>query len=38
MAWCSQCGDEFSPVEYRPPSIGDPNFCSDECEEEYRDR
>lgn len=37
MAWCAQCRDEFDPVEYRQPSVDDPNFCSDLCEEEYAD-
>ncbi len=35
MAWCSTCGDEFAPVEYRPPSVEGPNFCSDPCEEKF---
>jgi hypothetical protein len=36
-AWCSTCGDEFSPVEYAPaPQDPDePRFCSDECENLY---
>jgi hypothetical protein len=40
-AWCSECGDEFTPIEGRPPS-DDPadqsNFCSDDCYDRYHER
>lgn len=32
-AWCGWCREEFEPVEYRPASIDELNFCSDYCEE-----
>lgn len=39
-AWCTRCGDEFAPIEGRPPS-DDPddqsNFCSDRCYDEHHD-
>lgn len=38
---CSECGDEFGPIEGQVPS-GDPadqsNFCSDDCYCQYFDR
>lgn len=34
MIFCANCGDEFEPVEYRPASIDDDNFCSELCEQE----
>lgn len=33
MTFCSWCGDEYSPVEYRPASFDGPNFCSSDHEE-----
>lgn len=35
MIYCAWCGDPFDPVEYRPPSIDEPNFCSDLCEDAH---
>lgn len=37
MTYCTQCTDEYEPVEYNEPSL-DPdelNFCSDGCEETF---
>lgn len=36
ISYCTHCGDEFHPVEYRPASADpdEPRFCSDECEDE----
>lgn len=39
--WCTECGDEFYPIEGRIPS-DDPadqsNFCDDDCYDTYHDR
>lgn len=37
MWFCSECGDQFDPVEYRHPDPDGPNFCSSECEDEFLD-
>lgn len=38
MRWyCSECSDEFYPVEYVTPDEIGPNFCSTECEDEFLD-
>jgi hypothetical protein len=36
-AFCTQCGDEFDPVEYVtvPQDPGEPRFCSGECEDDF---
>ena len=36
-AWCTQCGDEFAPVEGNdPPQDPDePRFCSSQCEDDW---
>lgn len=31
--YCSTCGEEFDPVEYREVPAGEEEFCSPECEE-----
>lgn len=38
-AGCTQCGDEFAPVEGSPAPLDpdEPRFCSDGCEEAYND-
>lgn len=37
MTFCSECGDEFSPVEYVtvPQDPHEVRFCSSECESLY---
>lgn len=37
-AWCSQCGDEFDPIEGNEPAVDpdEPRFCSDECAEYWQ--
>ncbi len=36
-AWCTWCGDAFSPVEYAPVPISPftPRFCSTACSEAF---
>lgn len=34
-AWCWQCGNEFTPVEYHPADLSEPNFDTPECEALY---
>jgi hypothetical protein len=36
-AFCTECGDEFSPVEYAPVPVDpdEPRFCSSACEALY---
>lgn len=31
--YCSWCGNEFAPVEYREVPAGELEFCSDSCED-----
>lgn len=35
MWFCSECGDQFDPVEYRQIDPDGENFCSSECEDEW---
>ena len=35
MTFCSECKDQFDPVEYRHPDPDGPNFCSSECEDRW---
>lgn len=37
MTWCTECGEEFAEVEYRPVPVdpGDERFCSDGCEDAF---
>lgn len=36
-AWCTNCGDEFAPVEGNeaPQDPDEPRFCSDGCAEAW---
>jgi hypothetical protein len=36
-AWCTNCADEFGPVEFNPAPVDpdEPRFCSVECEEAF---
>ncbi len=38
-AWCTRCGDEFSPVEGAevPLDPDEPRFCSYACEDAWSD-
>lgn len=33
--FCSYCADEYDPIEGERPSIEEPSFCSDSCEESW---
>lgn len=38
---CSECGDEFDPIEGQAPSdepADQSNFCSDDCYDRYHDK
>jgi len=39
-AWCTECGEEYAPVEYNPAPLDPftPRFCSDEHEQAWIDR
>lgn len=41
IAFCSECQDEFDPIEGQVPSEDEAdqsNFCSDSCYDTYHDR
>lgn len=36
-AWCTECGDEFTPIEGNAAPIDpdEPRFCSEQCAEAF---